>query len=305
MNRINKYIFLALVGIMVSLSIAKSQSVWSVPEDKAKKVSPFKFDKESQKKGELIYQRNCISCHGTPGKNNFTALVPPPGDPATDKFQKQTDGALFYKMTTGRVVMPSFKDVLSETERWQIISFFRSFNAHYIQAEPLKAASGAFAGTNIILKVDYIKKDRLIKVSAVDMKNSMVKPLEGIELKLFAKRYFGAMLIGEPKITNAQGETFFEYEKKLAGDSAGSVEFIVKSGTEGLDGLIKDTLLKAGNITITHSLTDTRAMWSVRSNAPIWLILTYSMVVLTVWSFLIYIIMQILKIGKLGKKNNE
>jgi cytochrome c5 len=300
-----KYIFLVLLGVLVNNHVAKSQGTWDVPEDKKQKSSPFKFDKESQKLGETVYTRNCVSCHGTPGKNNAVALVPAPGDPATDKFQKQTDGALFYKLTTGRVVMPSFKDVLTETERWQVISYIRSFNPSYIQAEPTKALVGAFAGMKIILKFDYLANESKIRVNVVGEKLSEVKPLEGIELKLFAKRYFGNIGVDEPKITNAQGESFFDYKNKLAGDSVGNVQFIVKVSTEGLDGLKLDTLIKAGNPVIAKSLIDTRAMWTIRSQAPIWLILAYSLVVATVWSFLIYIVLQILKIGKLGKKKEE
>ena len=74
--------FLVLIGILINTHIAKTQSAWDVPDDKNQKASPFKFDKESQKKGDAIYQRNCVSCHGLPSKNNFVALMPPPGDPA-------------------------------------------------------------------------------------------------------------------------------------------------------------------------------------------------------------------------------
>ena len=301
----NRYKLLLFIGIILNLNVLKSQSTWEVPEDKKQKVSSFKFDNESKTKGESLFQKNCVSCHGTPGKNNSVALVPPPGDPATDKFQKQTDGALFFKMTSGRAVMPSFKDVLTENERWQVISYIRSFNSSYVQAEPVKAVKGAFAGLDIFLKVDYIENQNIIKVKAIGIKNNESKPLEGIELKLFAKRYFGNIQIDEPKITNSLGETSFDYAKKVQGDSIGNVQFLVKATTEGLDGIKTDTLLKAGNAVITKSLIDTRAMWTTRSNAPIWLILAYSVIVLTVWSVLIYIIMQIFKIGKLGKAVKE
>jgi cytochrome c553 len=304
MNRINNRYFLLLI-VLINVQIIHSQSTWEVPDDKKQKVSPFKFDKESQQKGASVYLRNCVSCHGTPGKNNSVPLNPPPGDPATDKFQKQTDGALFYKITTGRVVMPSFKDVLTETERWQIISYIRSFNATYKQPEPAQALVGAFSGMTISLNIELLKKEHLIKIIAIGENKTGTKPVGGIELKLFAKRYFGNMLIDDAKITNAQGIAFFEYTNKLAGDSVGNIHFIIKSSTEGLDGLVKDTVICAGNKVITKSLIDTRAMWTIRSKAPIWLILAYSLVVIIVWSFLLYIIMQIVKINKLGKKKIE
>jgi mono/diheme cytochrome c family protein len=37
----------------------------------------------------------------------------------------ETDGALFWKMSEGRGVMPAWKDILSETERWQLVNYLR------------------------------------------------------------------------------------------------------------------------------------------------------------------------------------
>jgi len=300
MNKVNiKLVIIVLTGILFSFQKVISQT-WEVPDDKKQKVSSFKFDLETQKKGEAIFQRNCVSCHGTPGKANFVKLVPPPGDPATDKFQKQVDGALFYKMTTGRGAMPSFKDVLTEQERWQIISYFRSFNKGYIQPQVVAAVSGVFAGTDFKFKLDFFSEKHLIKVTAIGTKNNETELVSGLALSLFAKRYFGKLQIDEPKTTNASGEAFFEYKNKINGDSAGNVSFTIKVNAEGLDGITSDTTIKAGIPVIAKSLIDTRAMWTVRSKAPIWLILAYSLIVIAVWSILIYIILQIAKIRKLG-----
>jgi hypothetical protein len=50
------------------------------------------------------------------------------------------------------------------------------------------------------------------------------------------------------------------------------------------------------------SLIDTRAMWTISRQAPIWLIIAYCSVVAGVWAFLIYIVLQIAKIKKLGNQ---
>ena len=299
-----KLVIVVLVGIFFCFQKVISQT-WEVPEDKKQKVSPFKFDTETQKKGDVTFQRNCVSCHGTPGKANFVKLVPPPGDPASDIFQKQLDGALFFKITAGRGAMPSFKDVLTEEERWQVISYFRSFNKSYVQPELIAAAAGAFSGTDFKFKLDFYSEKHLIKITAIGTKKNETKPIEGLALSLFAKRYFGKLQIDEPKTTNALGEAFFEYKNKLNGDSVGNVSFTVKVNAEGLDGIKIDTIIKAGVPIFTKSLIDTRAMWTVRSKAPIWLILAYSLVVIAVWSILIYIILQIAKIRKLGATSEK
>ena len=137
-----------LFGLLFSVGRIFAQE-WVVPDDKKQKVSPVKFNDEVTKKGEDVFKKNCTSCHGEPTKGNFVKLTPEPGDPATDKFQKQTDGALFYKITTGRSPMPEFKNVLSDDERWQVIAYFRGFNKSYVQPEPVLAPSGKYGGLDI------------------------------------------------------------------------------------------------------------------------------------------------------------
>ena len=50
-----------------------------------------------------------------------------PADFADPAIAKETDGELFWKVTSGRKPMPSFKVKLSEQERWQVIDFIRTF----------------------------------------------------------------------------------------------------------------------------------------------------------------------------------
>jgi mono/diheme cytochrome c family protein len=296
-----------MLALLLLISIENMYAqTWDVPDDKKQKVSPVKFTDETKKKGEQIFLSKCISCHGNPGKDNYVkAIVPPPGDPATDKFQKQEDGALFYKITTGRAPMPTFKDVLSDEERWQVISYIRSFNPKYIQPEPILAPTGIYSGVNVSLQLYYLPKDKKIKVIANEVKGNKTEPLSTIELELYAKRYFGNLPIDEPKLTNANGEAFFDYTDSIPGDSVGNINFIVKINTEGLTGFKKDSTIKAGSKNIAKSLIDTRAMWTIGKMAPIWLILSYSLVVIAVWTVIIYIVLQIIKIRKMGAIANK
>jgi len=297
-----KFLILLFVLLFSHIFLLKAQNTWEVPLDKAQKVSPFKFDAESVKSGEEIFTRNCAKCHGNVGKNNPAGLNPSPGDPAGEKFQKETDGGLMYKMTTGRELMPSFKDALSETERWQIISYFRSFHKGYVQPESVTAPAGAFAGMEVDFNLTYQEKDNVLKVLANGTKNNETKPIGGIEIGLFAKSYFGNLPIDEAKTTNANGEAFFEYKEKLKGDTSGNVKFLIKVNTEGLDGVKKEKIINAGQPVFPKSLLDTRAMWTVRSQAPIWLILSYSLAVIGVWSVIIFILTQIKKVNDIGKE---
>ena len=40
--------------------------------------------------------------------------------------KKQSDGALFWKLTEGKAPMPAYDKTLSETDRWQVINYLRT-----------------------------------------------------------------------------------------------------------------------------------------------------------------------------------
>jgi mono/diheme cytochrome c family protein len=294
---------LSVLVIMLSIPIFAHSQDWTVDADKAKKVSPFLFTDTTVRNGEQLFQRNCLSCHGEPTKANFNKeLKPVPGDPAGVKFQQQSDGTIFTKMTMGRSPMPEFRNILSEDERWYIVSYIRSFNKSYTQPEPESAPAGIFAGMNIMISLDYQPSSYQIKVKATGLKDSQLEPVKGIEMSLWASRYFGNLMIDEPRTTNESGEVFFNYQDSIPGDSAGNLQFIVRLNADGLEGFKKDTVLKIGKPVLAKSLIDTRAMWTIRSHAPIWLMIAYSIVVIAIWTTLVYIVILIFRIKKVASK---
>jgi mono/diheme cytochrome c family protein len=289
-----------IITILATTLFRLSAQTWDVPQDKKGKVSPFKFTTESAAKGQEIFKRNCLSCHGEPTKGNFQPLTPPPGDPATDKFQKQTDGELFYKIATGRGLMPTFKDIIPEEERWQIISYFRSFNKNYVQPD-IASGSQASAAKQATLAITCNAAKKEITVLATDTSK---KPIKGASLVLYVKRYFGNMAIGEPAITNEKGIATFIFPNDIRGDKHGEVEIIVKLNSDKGDDSQKSEKLAIGVPTDKPPLTKNRAMWNVGKKAPVWLLFSYTLVVVGIWSFITYIIYQLVKLKRARKGNS-
>ena len=289
-----------LFTLMILTGIQLVAQVWEVPAENKIKVCPFRFNADSIKKGETVFTKNCQSCHGNPGKKNWAKITPEPGDPASDKFQAQTDGEIFYRITAGKVPMPEFRNILSENERWNVISYIRSFNPNYIQ--PNLELKAGFSGKQVALTLKYRKEIEKIQVIAREITpDKKGLPAKGIEVVLLVKRYFGNMQLGEPKTTSDKGEILFDIPTNLRGDKDGFVELIAMvndpSGKTG-EAHVKATV-SAGKPTDAPSLIATRAWWSVREMAPIWVIFTYSLSVIIVWGFILYIIYSVMKIKKI------
>jgi hypothetical protein len=292
---------LLLIIFIISAGIRISAQVWVVPEDQKAVVAPFKFTSDMQKQGEQIYLKNCQSCHGLPGKDNWAKLTPPPGDLSKDKAQKQTDGEFFFRITTGKVPMPEFRNIIPEDERWWVIAYLRTFNPKYVQPNPV--AKAAFTGRIVDLTLKYNDQLKKIVVTANEkLKDGTNAPAAGVEVMIYVKRYFGNMQVGEIKTTNTSGHALFEFPADLPGNKDGYVELTARVNDP--KGVMKSTPstvnLAIGVPTDKPGLTKARAWWSTRGKAPVWILLTYTISVIIVWSFIVYIIFSILKIKKLS-----
>lgn len=70
-----------------------------------------------------------MTCHGQRGRGDGPAgitLEPPPADLLLH-VPEHTDGELYYFVTVGfpSSAMPSWRDALSATERWELVHYLR------------------------------------------------------------------------------------------------------------------------------------------------------------------------------------
>ena len=61
------------------------------------------------------------------GARDLKSQVPALTNP---EIWRQSDGALFWKISTGRADMPGFEDMLSEEQRWHVVNYLRATFGH-------------------------------------------------------------------------------------------------------------------------------------------------------------------------------
>jgi mono/diheme cytochrome c family protein len=119
----------ALVGLfLIGASFTFQPKPWTVPAGDAAKANPNKSAADATA-GKALYAKHCESCHGKTGLGDgkkAAELKTEPGD-FTKDLNSQTDGALFYKIGAGRDDMPKFKGKMDDEERWQVVTYVRSF----------------------------------------------------------------------------------------------------------------------------------------------------------------------------------
>ena len=83
------------------------------------------------KKGEILYQKYCVECHGEKGKGDglrAPLLAPRPGNLVSAATSTKTDRELLQTISNGvpRTAMRGWKDQLSEEDRLHVLAFIRS-----------------------------------------------------------------------------------------------------------------------------------------------------------------------------------
>lgn len=285
---------ISLTLILFSLPKSKAQE-WTVPPDESKLTSPLPFTAENIAQGEEIYQKNCKSCHGDPGKNNpLAGLNPVPPDFASEKYQKNTDGDLFYKISNGRGTMPQFKAILSEEQRWMVITYARSFNPDYKPSGNTVATQEIKGAVTFDVQVNEATRKIIIKATKTE-ENQEVKPLAEESLKLFVKRYFGKLQFATVR-TNQEGVAIADFPQNIRGDTFGYCTLIVKAGSS--EATIEK--VKIGKPFTPPDIYAKRSLWSWNAHTQWWIILSYLGVVLGVWATILYVVYLISRIPKAG-----
>jgi mono/diheme cytochrome c family protein len=128
-------ISLILFATTAFLVLVNAQAVqeWVVPAKFKTMKNPTSSSKENIANAKDLYAKHCKSCHGSMGLGDGTkaaSLDASCGDFSTAKFQAQTDGDIYYKITEGRGKMPSFKKTIADdNDRWMIIYYLRTFKS--------------------------------------------------------------------------------------------------------------------------------------------------------------------------------
>ena len=90
---------------------------------------PLPADDADRQRGAEMYETYCQVCHGTAGSGDGSVglkYLPQPMDLTLPYVQNQPDGQLFYTISHGGVIMPSYRFAMSQEDRWRVVRYLRT-----------------------------------------------------------------------------------------------------------------------------------------------------------------------------------
>ena len=283
----------SIVSILIfacSFSAFSQTKPWEVTADLASKKNPLEILPKNLALGRNIFKRNCVACHGekADGKGliQSSSLI-------DEKFQKQSDGAVFYKVNTGRDKMPPFSTMMKEDEIWSVINYLRVLVNPSALPPPRD------------VKLVVTTGEEIKSITATIMSADTLRlPLNEVDVHFYVKRDFGLMRIGEvSNYTGADGKVKVIFPEKIVGNGEGNVELVVKIENNFLYNDAESiTMKKWGTPLVTmDEQFNSRALWGARDKSPIWLLLLANGIIAIVWAVIAYVFYNLFRIKKAGK----
>jgi len=145
-----------------------------------------------------------------------------------------------------------------------------------------------------------------ITATFIALENGEWTPVKDVEIKILIKRLGGNLIVGdEPTYTtDSSGTVTAEFKRdSIPGDANGNIVIIAKvEDNDTYGNLSVEKTAKWGAPLTYDSTFNDRSLFGTRDKAPIWLLLMAYLIIGIVWGTLAYLVFQIFKIKKLGRR---
>jgi hypothetical protein len=195
---------------------------------------------------------------------------------------------------------PSFKNT------WDSLNEFKFL----AQSEPPAGEEALSADITIkkaILTIDTTSEDgaRMVTAELKEKIGNDWVPVKDIEMKLGVKRLNGNLSIGDKDTYTADSTGISSapfIRDSIPGDQKGIITLVAEVDDNDTYGnLVIEKAVNWGKpIAPQKDFFTQRTLWARGSEAPVWLLITVGAIAIGIWGTILYLVMQIVKIKKLG-----
>ena len=128
-------------------------------------------------------------------------------------------------------------------------------------------------------------------------------PVKEKEVHLYVKRLYSLLPVGKVASTDSLGEAEISFPKDLPGDQNGMLTVIAKIEKDDVYGTVEtQSQVKWGAAPKAELLhLSSRSLSASRENAPMFLVIASSLIIIVIWGTIFYVVFQLLKIKKAAR----
>ena len=173
-----------------------------------------------------------------------------------------------------------------------------NFKASFTGKDSIESAEELVSVKRARLEITPLKEDSLltVKVKLIDLSTGTETAVPETDLGVFVKRLFSPLKLGEGK-TDEAGEASIEIPNNLPGDSHGNITLLAKLDENEVYGNLEASVTQPWGTPVSDELKELpRALWS--SHPPIWMLVTFIILMSAVWGHYLVIIIQLFRLRK-------
>ena len=166
----------------------------------------------------------------------------------------------------------------------------------YAGNEEFRSSSDEVYIRRATLEAQIDEEARILDLEARDYFNESQK-LGDFEVTFSVPRMFSELKIEEDYL-DEEGSISFTFDDNIPGDEEGNLNLFIRVLDTDDHGNIEYPLNKKWGVPKERVIEANRELWS--PDAPLWMVLTFGMLMLLVWGHFAYIIVSLINIKKLG-----
>jgi hypothetical protein len=173
-----------------------------------------------------------------------------------------------------------------------------TFKVSYAGNKQVETAEEELTIKRARLEITPLKEDSLLSVSVklIDIGTGTEIPVKETVVGVFVNRSFNALKLGEIT-TDENGEGSVEVANNLPGDAKGNITLLAKLDENEVYGNLEAaSVQKWGTVVSDKDEDQPRALWS--SHPPIWMLVTFILLMAVVWGHYIVIVFQLIRLRK-------
>ena len=195
---------------------------------------------------------------------------------------------------------PSLKDKWKSSPKHNFIAVMEATSP-----EDERTAALEITRSKIVIDTSNTDGIRTVNVKVMSFENNTWVPANDVEMMVGVDRSGAVLSAGDEATytTDSTGTVSVELKKQnLPGDEKGNFVLVAKVEDNDRYGnlLVKKTVPWGVVLKQSSNFFDQRTLWSTRFRTPLWLLFMAYSIMITVWTTIIYLVWQIVKIKKLG-----